>query len=129
DGSAAGPILCGILAAAAFGFAIYGEQRARRRRTFVLNFASQTLRLDFTTAIRGMPRTMQVPFDQVTDLGVLEQPDGKAALVVDFSPTPDQTLREVLIAHVGVDEIDALDRVFRLLKGAFGLPRPEGDTP
>ena len=72
---------------------------------------------------------MQVPFDQVTDLGVLEQPDGRAALVVDFSPTPDQTLREVLIAHVGVDEIDALDRVYRLLKGAFGLPRPEGDTP
>ncbi|MBI3182090.1 MAG: hypothetical protein HYZ28_08090 [Myxococcales bacterium] len=114
----------GLLAAVGLGAAVLLEARARRRRCFVVDFLSHTLRLDFTTPARGLPRTVVVTFDRVVSLDLLAHGDGQWALTVDFRPAegPGELLREVLVAFARADEVEALRRLNRLLRGALGLP-------
>jgi hypothetical protein len=116
----------GVTAAATFALTIWLEQRDRRQRRFVCNFETNSLRLDFSTPIAGRPRTLVVHFDGVRALGVLAQGDGRFALAVDFVPAPEAPglLREVLVAHVPARALEELERLERVLHGAFGLGSP-----
>src|ERR1700704_3232032 len=51
-----GPCIIGFAGAA------WLEQRDRRQRGFAVDFAEHVLRLDFSTPLGGMPRTVRVPF-------------------------------------------------------------------
>jgi hypothetical protein len=120
---------CAAAMAASFGLAAWLDQLARRQRRFVLNFATTSLRLDFSTPFANRPRTMVVHFDGVKDCALYEQADGRGVLTVDFVLTADspQTLREVLVANIGLNETEGAQRLHRVLKGAFGLgekPQP-----
>ncbi len=55
-------------AVVAFIAAAWLEQRDRRQRVFVVDFDNLILRLDFSTPLVGMPRTLRVPFDSVRDV-------------------------------------------------------------
>lgn len=119
-----------LLAAAAYAAAVRLRSFDRRRRAFVLNFGTNSLRLDFVTPFAGRPGTMVVPFDSVRD--VKQQPaPGGACLTVDFVPTPGskELLREVLVAFIRPEEHDDADRLQRLLTGAFGLGEIPADSP
>ena len=119
-GPAAGVALATL---AAFGAAAWLEQRDRRRRAFVANFAASTLRLDFVTPFAGRPRTLVVPFDAVRAVGLWAQADGAWCLTVDFVPAPTSPdlLREVLAANIPGAQREDAERLRRVLEGAFGL--------
>ena len=116
-----------VFAAVAFSAGVLLERLDRRRRAFVANFATTSLRLDFVTPIVGHPKTVIVHFDGVRALGFYEQGDGRQVLTVDFVPTStsSEVLREVLIASISEAEHDDARRLYRVLCGAFGL----GDVP
>jgi hypothetical protein len=113
----------GLGAAAALWASSWRERLERRHRAFVVNFATTSLRLDFSSPIAGRPRTLVVPFDAVTAVEALEQADGAWCLTVDFTHRGD-ALREVLVAHVPAVDAAALRRLSRVLEGAFGLGSP-----
>lgn len=132
------------LTAAAFAGAAWLERLDARRRRFVVNFGTTSLRLDFVSRIRGQPRTVVVHFDAVQDVRLLAQGDGQRCLTVDFVPWPGsaELLREVLVAFIPDGQAEQAARLQRLLHGAFGLgerpgagdaeekppPPPEGPT-
>lgn len=105
------------------GLAVLLERFEKRQRRFVANFATVSLRLDFTTAIAGHGRTMIVPFDSVRALALLEQADGAQCLCVDFERDR-SLLREVLVAHIPQEQLPEAERLERVLHGAFGLGSP-----
>ena len=109
------------------GGATWLERRDRRRRAFIINFVTDTLRLDFVTPLAGKPRTMLVHFDGVRAVTLFPQADQRACLTVDFVPAPDsrELLREVLAANIPEAQADDAARLHRVLEGAFGL----GGTP
>jgi len=117
------------LAAAAFLGAFWLERLDARRRCFVVNFGTLSLRLDFLSPIRGQPRTAVVPFDAVRDVQLFEQADGQLCLTVDFVPRPGSTelLREVLVAFIPAAQAEQAARLRRLLHGAFGLGEKPAD--
>lgn len=104
------------------------ERLEKRQRRFVLNFQTVSLRLDFASPIAGAPQTLVVPFDDVTDLQLVPQVDGTRCLVVDFR-LDDKVLREVLVAYIGEKDLEAAERLERVLHGAFGLGEAPGDDP
>ncbi|MDX2012177.1 MAG: hypothetical protein SFW67_18425 [Myxococcaceae bacterium] len=105
-------------------WALWGSVRVARlevqRRAFVVNFATTSLRLDFAEPIAGQPRTLIVPFDAVTAVAVLEQADGAHCLTVDLTHEGAH-LKEALVARVPTSQLDAAQRLARVLEGAFGL--------
>ncbi len=113
-------------AAGALFFASFLAQRDRRRRAFVVNFETYSLRLDFTTPFAGRPRTLVVHFDGVRGVDLLEQGDGRLCLTVDFVPAPgaQTVLREALAANIPARQRDDAERLERVLMGAFGLGTP-----
>ncbi|MBI5481421.1 MAG: hypothetical protein HY906_21355 [Deltaproteobacteria bacterium] len=113
------------LAAAAFIAAVRLQRVDSRRRRFVLNFLTNSLRLDFVTPIAGKPRTLVVPFDAVRAVELLEQGDGLRCLTVDFVVAGGrELLREVLAANVPAAQAPEAERIQRVLEGAFGLGAP-----
>lgn len=121
-----GPLLlCG---AGGLGAAVWLERFEKRRRRFVANFGTVSLRLDFTSAIAGHPRTIVLPFDDVKAVGLLEQSDRAACLCVDFV-RDGQRLREVLVAHIPEAQLTDAERLARVLEGAFGLGARPDDAP
>lgn len=100
----------------------------RRKRGFVVNFATSTLRLDFVTPFAGRARTLLVPFDRVAAVELLEQGDGLRCLTVEFAEG-EVRLQEVLAAFIGSEEDDAARRLTRVLQGAFGLGEIPPDSP
>jgi len=108
------------LAAAGFFGSVTLARHERRRRRFVLNFSTVSLRLDFVTALVGHARTLVVPFDAVTQVQLVEQTDGAHCVLVDFR-VGEALLREVLAAFISPDELGAARRFTRVLEGAFGL--------
>jgi hypothetical protein len=110
------------LAVAAAGFfgSVTLSRQERLRRSFVLNFSTVSLRLDFATALSGHARTLVVPFDAVTQVQLVEQADGAHCVLVDFR-VGEALLREVLSAFIRPDELGAARRFTRVLEGAFGL--------
>lgn len=116
------------LAAAAFLGSVRLSRLERRKRGFVVNFATTTLRLDFVTPLAGKPRTLLVPFDDVKAVGLVEQADGRSCLTIDFSMEP-EVLREALAAFISADELPQAHRLARVLEGAFGLGSIPPDSP
>ncbi len=118
-----GPALVLIsLGGAAIAAAVRLERHEKRQRRFVVNFATLTLRLDFTTPVAGLPRTLLVPFDQVKAVELLEP----GVLVVEFLHG-ERRLQEALVAFLTEDEAESAQRLHRVLRGAFGLgeaPKP-----
>lgn len=112
------PLLVG--GGAGLGGAIWLERHEKRRRCFVANFGTITLRLDFTSPIAGYPRTMLVGFDDVRAVGLLPQVDGASCLCVDFE-REGKLLREVLAASIPEAQQADAERLARVLVGAFGL--------
>jgi len=104
------------------------ERREKRKRGFVLNFATSRLRLDFVTPFSGKSRTLLVPFDAVKAVELREQADGAGCLTVDFL-VDEALFREVLIAFIPSTQADAAQRFTRLLEGAFGLGSIPPDSP
>lgn len=118
----------GVLPAAGlYALAYLLERREVRQRRFVLNFASNSLRLDFSTPFAFRARTLLVHFDGVKAVQLFEQGDGRMALTVDFlsAPGSETLLREVLVAHVSDAQLEQVVRLQRLLQGAFGLGAPD----
>jgi hypothetical protein len=113
------PTLMIALSALSVATASYFETRGRRRR-FVLNFSTYTLRLDFSTPFRGMPQSFEIPFQDVVSLEVLEQQNGLKALVLEFRKG-ERRLREVLAADISARDEWALSRLLKVLENAFLL--------
>ncbi|MDP3502321.1 MAG: hypothetical protein Q8S33_18445 [Myxococcales bacterium] len=116
------------LAAAAFLGSVRLSRLERRKRGFVVNFATTTLRLDFVTPLAGKPRTLLVPFDDVKAVGLVQQADGRSCLTIDFVMEP-EVLREALAAFITDDELVQAHRLVRVLEGAFGLGSIPPDSP
>ena len=109
-----------------FGGAAWLEQRERRQRRFVVDFHDHLLRLDFSTPLTGMPRTLRIPFDQVSEVGLEEQGGGYMVLTVDFEARRG-LFREVLAANVTASQVEDAERVRRMLRAAVGLEKPKDD--
>jgi hypothetical protein len=104
----------------AFWASVRLSRLERQRRAFVVNFATTTLRLDFSSPIAGQPRTLVVPFEAVKAVTLLDQADGAQCLTVDVE-RDGARLCEVLVAHVTPGQREAAGRLRRVLEGAFGL--------
>lgn len=103
------------------------RKRRKLRRRFVLNFATESLRLDAPAPRSAMPRSTVVHFDAIREVAVLVRGDDRFSLVVDYAPHPaaPEVLSEVLVDEVRPDEVEELRRIWRMLRGAFGLrPAP-----
>lgn len=107
------------------------ERVDRRQRRFVVNFATNSLRLDFVTPFAGRPRTLVVPFDAVKAVTLLEQAPALWVLTVDFVPPLGraEVLREVLAAFIPQAQHQDAERLERVLAGAFGLGDVPDDSP
>lgn len=127
EGALVAAVLLG-LAALTIAFATRLERHEKRQRRFVANFATSSLRLDFTSPIVGKPRTIVVPFDDVKDVRVLEQGDGARVLVVEFIHDGAR-LQDALVAFVPESQLGELERLERVLHGAFGLGEVPPDSP
>lgn len=127
EGAFVAALLIG-LAAIAIAFATRLERHEKRQRRFVANFATYSLRLDFTSPIIGKPRTIVVPFDDVKDVRVLEQGDGARVLIVEFLHEGAR-LQDALVAFVPESQLKDLERLERVLHGAFGLGEVPADSP
>ena len=129
DGSVVLTLL--VLGGLAIAGAVRLERLEKRQRRFVANFATVSLRLDFTSPIAGYARTLVVPFDAVRAAELLPQADGASCLCVDFEKDR-ALLREVLVAHIPESQRAEAERLERVLHGAFGLgsppPAPEAPT-
>jgi hypothetical protein len=104
--------------------AVWLEKREARRRRFVFNFLTNTLRLDFVTPIAQRAATLLVAFDEVKAIDVETQHDGLSCVVVTFS-WKGERLAEALAANVTLEEAVRCERFVRLARGACGLGRPE----
>lgn len=113
---------------AGFSGAAWLEQRERRQRAFAVDFAEHILRLDFSTPLSGMARTLYVPFEQVSDVSFGSQGPGLTVLTVDFE-AGGALYREVLIASVTPAQAEQGERVRRMLRAAFGLEKPAEEKP
>ena len=100
------------------------ERHEKRQRRFVANFATYSLRLDFTSPIAGQPRTLIVPFDSVKAVSLLAQ----GILTVDVEHDG-SVFREALVAFIKEEELEDAQRVERVLRGAFGLGEIPADSP
>ena len=104
-------------------------RRGRARRRFVLNFATESLRLDRPSGMAAASQSTVVGFGEVTDVEVVPRRAGTFALVATYHPAPGATpVTEVLIERVGPKDVPHLRRVWRLLRGAFGLKAPAPGT-
>lgn len=123
------PAIALAIAGAVFiAAAAWIERLEKRQRRFVANFATNSLRLDFASPIAGYPRTLVIPFDDVRGVAVMDQADGALCLVAEFE-LQGRTLQEVLAAFVPAEKKEELERVQRVLHGAFGLGSAPADSP
>jgi hypothetical protein len=117
----AAPVAWGLLAAVLVGLGLRLEGRLARRR-FALHFRTETLRLEHLTWAPGTTRTHVIPFDDVTSVEAVPRGPGRRALVVTWRAAPDQPSRQaVLVEHIRPGEEETLQRVWRMLRNAFGL--------
>lgn len=91
---------------------------APRRRRFVLNFASESLRID---DLGAQPRTRVLHFDEIAALAVEPDHSGGFQLVLSAKAPP---TREVLVERVLGEDVEELRRLWRVLTDAFGIRRP-----
>lgn len=111
-----------------FGGAAWLEQRDRRQRGFLVDFHDHLLRLDFSTPLTGMPRTLRLSFDEVKELSLEDQGGALKVLTVDFE-AHGGLFREVLAAGITVKQLEDAERVRRMLRAAVGLEKPKEEEP
>jgi hypothetical protein len=111
-----------LLAGLLFGGSTLLERRASRPRRFVLDFDSETLRLETPSPLTGAAHTSTVSFDAVRDVQVMPGPRRRFWLEVRFELDGGERA-QVLVDRVAPDEVETLRRVWRLLRAAFGLGR------
>lgn len=114
--------VCGALVLAG----MWAEGRRRARRGFVLNFGTESLRVDLPPARgRRTPVSWVVKFDAVRDVRVVERGRRRFGLSVRFDdptkPGKGAEREELLVDAVAPGEIDDLRRLWRVLYNAFGL--------
>lgn len=124
-------IIMVVLGALGITANVWLERIDQRRRLFVANFATNSLRLEFVTPFVGRPGTLVVTFDAVKDVQLMEQGEGFWCLTVDFVPPRGdaQVLREVLAAFIPESQREEAERLQRVLEGAFGLGDVPADSP
>jgi hypothetical protein len=117
-----------IISALFATWVLRAEARTQGRNGFVLNFATETLRLDLPGRGKHGPATVLINFGQVRDLIAEPSAAGTRALVVYFEE-PGQTMvrGEVLVDRVSAREEEELRRTFKRLRSALGLPEEELD--
>ena len=123
DGSSLAAALLALAAGALGLCAIVFRRRVRARRAFSLNFATESLRVDFLEGRLARPRTEIVPFDAVEAVEIVPAA-GRHRLEVIYR-TDRGRVRRALIEHARPDEVEALRRLWRLLRNGFGL-KPAG---
>lgn len=106
------------------------EIQKRRRRAFVLNYATRTVRLDDVTRF-GRTRTQIIPFFEIEEAGVTRDRRG-LAFEIQIRATPWPRV-EVLLSNVPESQAEELFRFADMARSAFGLvppgpPHPEPDT-
>lgn len=117
-----------VLSAALFGASAMIE-RAFSARRFILNFGTESLRLDDLPTALKRPRTRTVHFDQIASVDVEAEPRTHSfALWITLKAEAGNPTRERLIAGVSGEDVEDLRRLWRVLRDAFGLSRkePEG---
>jgi hypothetical protein len=112
---------------AGFAGAAWLEQRERRQRAFAVDFHDHILRLDFSTPLTGMPRTLRIPFDAVKAIELEDQGGDLKVLTVDFEAR-EALFREVLAANITGKQLADAQRVRRMLRAAVGLERPADEA-
>ncbi len=119
---------CLLPSIAGFGAAAWLEQRERRQRAFAVDFHDHFVRLDFSTPLTGMPRTLRIAFERVHDVELHEQGSDLQVLTIDFEAR-DALFREVLVASIPTAQLSDAQRVRRMLRAAVGLEKPAGEAP
>jgi hypothetical protein len=115
-GSAAAGLLLGAVAAALLFLAAVLEQRARSPRRFVLNFETETLRLDYAKLAR--PATELLSFTKVEGLRAGEGRRG-GRLEVDYQGEGGAARTRLLVDEVRPDELESFEQLKSLLEGAL----------
>jgi len=112
-------VLGGMLVMLSMGM----EARTRGVRRFVLNFATESLRLEVPQPMRRRPSTSIIHFDAVRAVEVVGREGGRQALTVSYLPSLDapQVRAELLVDGVTPQEQQPLERLLRMLRNAFGL--------
>jgi len=105
------------------------EALSRRRRVFVLNFSTRTLRIDRPAGIAGAPATSLAAFADVREAGVTRGPRGRYRIEVEIAREGAEPQVEVLVDGAHQAELGDLHRVSEVLRAAFGLTAPEGPSP
>ncbi len=115
----------GAIAVVSVLLAIAADRQRRARRAFVLNFATETLRVDWAEAWRR-PQSAAVPFDAVSELRVVPTAAHRLGLELRFRPHPEAKQERTVRIVESVSERDraSLDRACRFLRNALGLNRP-----
>lgn len=116
-----------VLGGLGIAFAVRLERHEKRQRRFVVNFATCSLRLDFSSPFAGMPKTLVVPFDEVKDVQLVDA-GAMQVLVVDFLRGGTR-LQEALVAFIPEAQRTDAERLQRVLHGAFGLGEVPADSP
>jgi len=108
---------------AGFGGGAWLENRERRQRAFAADFHGHVLRLDFSTPITGMPRTLRIAFEAVRAIELEDQGGDLKVMTVDFEAGK-ALFREVLAAGIPGRQLADAQRVRRMLRAAVGLEKP-----
>lgn len=99
----------------------YLDQRARGVRRFILNFATESLRLESPRRLGAGARTHIVPFDAVKDVTVDPAEGGRFSLRVRFELPGKVPPPELLVDGAPPGEVEELRRLWKTLRAAFGL--------
>lgn len=119
-----GPLLAvgalALLAAALVGLSVAARGRQRIPERFVLNFATESLRLDGPDRT-GRASSEVVPFDAVRDLEVVPTGPGQFGLLLEYTAADGEVRQRLLVRHGPAAEVETLRHGWRVLKRAFGL--------
>ncbi|MFL5319733.1 MAG: hypothetical protein ACJ790_08750 [Myxococcaceae bacterium] len=115
-------LVTGLLAVAAFMGSAFLERRVLSRR-FILNFGTESLRIDDLPTPLKRPRTRTLHFDLIASVDVVADGPGYV-IAVTLKPDAGRPSLEVLTSRVPAEHIEELRRLWRVLRDAFGLSRP-----
>lgn len=113
------PLAFGAIAATLGALSARREQLGRIGRTFVLNFATETLRVDDAEGRWPKPRTRLAAFDRVKGVRAELDASKRSSLVVQT-----EEWEAELIAEVPPAQREDLAILWRFLEAAFGLRAP-----
>lgn len=113
-----------LLSAALTGFSIAARGRLRGPQRFILNFATESLRLERPDRA-GRQRAELVPFDAVKGLRVVPTGPRRFGLLLEYEDAKGIARGTYLLRQSPASEVEELRRAWRILLHAFGL-KPSG---